>query len=114
MATSHAWCAALLVLAGCGADPGPRQSALDAMKSQCVNDMVASTCRVMQGPSRAQIPGEATTVLVAGLGPIDASLYRQLREQGDSMCQHVVTVCERDWQGGSCQAARRLYGQKAL
>lgn len=110
MAIKSLICVAGLILAGCAPDPESQADQLARMKAQCTQAMIATTCRVMQGPARSQLPQNTSTVLVAGLGPIDANLYRKLREQGDSMCQHLVSVCEQNWHGNTCLTARSLYG----
>lgn len=101
--------AAPLLLASCKPAPAPHQAELDVLKANCVQAMVSSTCRVMQGQGVSLIPKDAQTVFVAGIGPIDASLYRTLREQGEGMCQHLASVCERGWAGNQCVTARKLY-----
>lgn len=112
-AVSLAALAAALLLASCNRVPAPPKAELDALKANCVNAMVSSTCRVMQGQGLSLVPKDAQTVFVAGIGPIDAALYRSLREQGDGMCQHLATVCEKDWAGAQCQTARKLYAAPA-
>ena len=100
-----------VALAGCAdSDADERQQVLVHLNEQCVQSMVAATCRVMQGQDSSQLPSGVETVLVAGVGPIRADLYRSLREQGEGMCQHLLSQCQRDWQGNACQTARALYG----
>lgn len=102
--------AVMAVLAGCSTSgQADRAQQLQQVKAGCVQAMVASTCRIMQGPQTAQLPAGIQTILVAGVGPVDASLYRRLWQQGDAMCQHLVDQCQRDWEGAPCHTARRLY-----
>jgi hypothetical protein len=81
-----------------------------AIVARCTADMVAQTCRVMQGPATSLIPKDTQTVFVAGLGPMSAELYRELRENGQSMCEPLKVACEQDWSGPTCRTARSLYG----
>lgn len=63
----------------------------------------------MQGQGLSLIPKDTQTEFVAGIGPIDAALYRTLREQGEGMCQHLAGSCEKNWAGNACQTERKLY-----
>lgn len=100
-------------LAGCAErEAGGHEQVLAQLGAQCVQTMVASTCRVMQGQDASALPAGVETVLVAGVGPIRADLYRSLREQGEGMCRHLVSQCQRDWEGSACQTARALYGAR--
>ncbi|KPF66781.1 hypothetical protein IP84_14815 [beta proteobacterium AAP99] len=101
--------ALVLLLSACSRAPEPPKAEIEALKANCVQAMVSSTCRVMQGQGVSLVPKDAQTVFVAGIGPIDASLYGSLREQGEGMCQHLADVCTKDWAGNPCQTARKLY-----
>ena len=81
-----------------------------ALFNACTNAMVANTCRVMQDKGQSLVPPGATTSFVAGIGPIDAELYKKLRESGEGMCTQVRDVCARDWNSDQCKTARTLYG----
>jgi uncharacterized iron-regulated membrane protein len=87
-----------------------RSRQVQALVARCTADMVAQTCRVMQGPAMQLIPADAHTVFVAGLGPMPAELYRQLRDQGQGMCEPLKAACQQDWSGSTCRTARTLYG----
>jgi hypothetical protein len=57
------------------------------------------------------VPQGATVIFVAGIGPIDAELYKKLRESGEGMCAQVRDVCAGNWNSEQCKtAARTLYG----
>lgn len=81
-----------------------------ALFNACTNAMVSNTCRVMQDKGQSLVPPGATTIFVAGIGPIDAELYKRLRESGEGMCAQVRDVCARDWTSAQCKTARTLYG----
>lgn len=83
------------------------------MGDYCAQAMVTSACVVMQGQNLSLVPGAVSTVFVAGVGEVDASLYRDLRAQGEGMCQHLVAQCQSEWNGAPCRTARRLYGGAA-
>ena len=96
------------LLAGCRARTGASEAQLEALAARCVTDMVQQTCRVMSGPALQSVqPG--SVVFVAGVGPVDAELYNQLRGLGEQMCAQVRTLCSADWDGASCSTARKLY-----
>lgn len=121
-------------LIGCRQAPGDqRDAALGRMHEACVNAMVASACQVMVGPTpgRSQVEpapsggsarggagsapiDAAPTVLIAGVGRIDARAYRELRESGDAMCGVARAACERDWDGASCRGARALWSTQTV
>ena len=73
--------------------------------------MIASACQVMGGPTSVDA---ASTVLIAGVGRIDAQAYRALRESGDAMCGVARTACEREWDGASCRGARALWSAQTV
>jgi hypothetical protein len=69
--------------------------------------MVRSACAAQQdrnGPSQP-----AGTVLVAGVGAIDARFYAQLRDAGDAMCGQLIQPCDEHWEGPECVTARALW-----
>lgn len=84
------------------------------MADYCTQAMVTSACVVMRGQNASLVPDTASTVFVAGIGEVDAALYRDLRAQGEGMCQHLLDQCRSDWDGAPCRTARRLYGGAAL
>jgi len=87
----------------------PREDLLNQLHAACVQDMIASTCKVM-GTGSAGItakPGEL--VFVAGVGAIDAVDYQNIYAAGDAMCSVVRDACTKDWAGGQCLTARRIY-----
>ncbi len=86
-----------------------KQTAILELRARCSQAMVANTCRVMQSVSPALIPEGANTVMVAGVGRIDAELYKQLRSNSDSMCEAISRSCELSWDSESCKTARALY-----
>ena len=86
-----------------------REALLNQLHAACVQDMIASTCKVM-GTGSASItakPGEL--VFVAGVGAIDAVDYQNMYAAGDAMCSVVRDACTKDWAGGQCLTARRIY-----
>ncbi len=93
-------------LIGCRHAHDEREASLGRMHEACVTAMIASTCQVMVGSAPADA---APTVLIAGVGRIDAQAYRALRESGDAMCSVARAACGRDWDGASCRSARALW-----
>jgi hypothetical protein len=87
--------------------PADRAAQLDAMHAACVDAMVRSTCKVMAGPAASS---SATVVFVAGIGPVDAAAYRELRASGDAMCSTVSNACKANWDGPQCRTGRGLFG----
>src|SRR5436190_100476 len=71
------------------APAGLRSAELDRMEAACVQAMVRNTCQVMT--TAAPLPGQ--TIFVAGLGPVDGAVYRQLRASGEAMCRTVRSAC---------------------
>jgi len=100
---------AAALLCACGKSPGgpdPHAAELAQLHAQCVEAMLRSTCQVMTGPEAAST---ADVVFVAGVGPVDAKAYRELRASGDAMCAVVLKACQADWAGAQCQTARGLW-----
>jgi hypothetical protein len=132
-ALTGSWCRAVLVatlatttLGACGPSPGaldgrpasaaPRAQAVQAaqlaqMHEACVAAMIRSTCQVMVGSAAEDA---ATTVVVAGVGRVDAQAYRELRDAGDAMCSVARGACEKDWGGSSCRSARALWATEQV
>ncbi len=79
---------------------------LEQMHEACVTAMIKSTCQVVVGSAPADA---ASTVVIAGVGRIDAAAYRSLRASGDAMCGIARTSCEKAWDGPSCTSARALW-----
>jgi hypothetical protein len=97
-------------LIGCRSAPAERAATLGRMHEACVAAMVASACQVVGGSAPADVVADAApTVLIAGVGRIDAQAYRTLRDAGDAMCGVARAACEREWEGASCQGARALW-----
>ena len=84
----------------------PREAEIDRVANACVEAMLRSTCQVMNGSAAAQA---ASVVFVAGVGPVDATAYRELRASGEAMCGVVRNACRRDWDGAQCKTARGLW-----
>ena len=107
--TCTGWAAALLALAalaGCRHAEDQRTVQLEQMHEACVTAMIKSTCQVMVGSTPADA---ASTVVIAGVGRIDAQAYRSLRASGDAMCGIARHACLKDWDGASCTSARALW-----
>lgn len=97
-----------LALLGCG-DRGAdaaSESELERLTGACSDAMLKNTCRVMSGPAASD---SASVVFIAGIGPVDAKAYRELRASGDAMCATVLDACRRDWAGPQCTTARALW-----
>jgi hypothetical protein len=114
--TAHRFMLALLLPAAsglalaCGAcsktEPNAQQTqAIEQVNAACVEAMLRSTCKVMTGPPSSS----AGAVFVAGVGPVDAVAYRELRASGDAMCSTVKSACVKDWEGAQCKTARSLW-----
>jgi len=86
--------------------PAPHLAELERMHAACVEAMLRSTCQVMTGPEAAST---AEVVFVAGVGPVDAKAYRELRASGDAMCAVVLNACKADWASAQCRTARGLW-----
>ena len=96
-------------LMACGdreADSANRNVELNSLNAACVEAMFKSTCQVMSGPAASD---SASVVFVAGVGPVDAKAYRELRASGEAMCATVRDACRSDWTGAQCKAARALW-----
>jgi len=78
-----------------------------ALQARCANAMVQGTCRAMQVSPSTAVP--SSRVFVAGAGEVDATVYEQLRRQGDAMCGEVQRLCDQDWDSTACRIARALY-----
>jgi type IV secretory pathway VirB2 component (pilin) len=109
-ATSAACASLAALLAACDSttsiDAAAHAPDLDRMHAACVEAMLKSTCQVMTGP---QASSTADVVFVAGVGPVDAKAYRELRASGDAMCSVVQKACQADWAGAQCRTARGLW-----
>ena len=84
----------------------PREAEIARVANACVEAMLRSTCQVMSGPMAAQA---ASVVFVAGVGPVDATAYRELRASGEAMCAVVRDACRKEWDGAQCKTARGLW-----
>lgn len=110
MASTSGAAILLVHTAETSARPNPTSAPPEAvarLHNACVEEMIRSTCKVMSGPSSATV---ASSVFIAGIGPVDAAYYRELRASGDAMCGVVRRACEADWNGPQCRTARGLYG----
>jgi hypothetical protein len=98
----------VVTLAGCRHPPeaDARPAQLAQMHEACVSAMVRDACQAVIG-SAPEVA--ADTVLIAGVGRIDARAYRELRDAGDAMCGVARDACNRDWDGPSCRSARALW-----
>lgn len=97
------------VMAAAGLDA----STLDTLHERCVDDMVRQTCRVMDPAQAATLPPGAV-LFIAGIGPVDARVYNELRASGLAMCEIVRRKCAADASQPSCRTARAMYGRGAL
>lgn len=84
----------------------PEATLLKTMHESCVEAMVRNTCQAMVGSAPAP---RATTVVIAGVGVVDATAYAALREAGEAMCSVGRSACESDWNGATCRSARALW-----
>jgi hypothetical protein len=101
----------MLLLAGCSAsERGGNAGQVTAVYDACVQEMVRSTCRVLN--DKSEVP-PSEVVFVAGVGQVDAKAYQALREAGEGMCAQVQTACGQAWEGASCRTARALWGGPA-
>jgi hypothetical protein len=92
-------------------DMGPKDAIvnrLDRLHAACVQDMVASTCAVMNTGASAPSAKPGDVVFVAGVGQVDAKAYEQIYAAGDAMCSVVRDACARDWGSTQCLTARKL------
>lgn len=106
------WCAVLLawLLVACSEQPaaaGGSAAQVEAVHGGCVQEMLRSTCRVLN--DKSDVPA-SEVVLIAGVGRVDAASYRALREAGEGMCAQVQTACSSRWDGAPCRTARALWG----
>lgn len=101
----------MLGLAACGSHEGPQAAALAQLKARCVEAMVRSTCRVVDGPQASTAAG---VVFVAGVGAVDGEAYRQLRASGEAMCGMAERQCRGDWASPGCRTARSLWLTESL
>lgn len=100
------WVVAAFV--GCTPKAATDHAQLKVMHETCVTAMINSTCQVMVGSAPAEV---ANTVVIAGVGRVDATAYRALRDAGDAMCGVAKASCEKEWDGGACKSARALWSQ---
>ena len=91
------------------AAPAPDAVAIDRLHVRCVDAMTRSACRAMSGPDIG--PATEGVLLVAGVGPVDARAWTELRAAGDAMCTQVVRRCREDWSGPACRTARAMHGE---
>ncbi len=96
----------LTALGGCGRKVEVDHVLLQKMHETCVAAMIRSTCLVT--PHAGPRDG-ATTVVIAGVGAVDAHAYRALLESGEAMCGVAKRACELEWSGGTCRSARALW-----
>jgi hypothetical protein len=92
------------------ATAGGSTEQVGAVHGGCVQEMLRSTCRVLN--DKSDVPA-SEVVLIAGVGRVDAASYRALREAGEGMCAQVQTACGSQWDGAPCRTARALWGGAA-
>ena len=80
---------------------------IDSMVTHCQSVMTRGVCRVQL--DRSNIPN--ATMLVAGVGRIKTDSYLKIRNAGDQMCVVVRDVCNANFEGDDCKAARALWRQ---
>ena len=83
----------------------------DSLYAACVESMLKDTCTAKNDTSA--LPQSEGVVFVAGVGPIDAQSYRQIRANGESMCEQVRIACRTDGNGAPCRTASALWGAVA-
>jgi hypothetical protein len=101
------------LLVACSEQPaaaGGSAEQVEAVHGGCVQEMLRSTCRVLN--DKSDVPA-SEVVLIAGVGRVDAASYRALREAGEGMCAQVHTACSSRWDGAPCRTARALWGGAA-
>ena len=101
--------AACLAIAG---DAPPRATAhplFAQLHERCVQEMVRSTCMALPGRAGAPSAVRDGAVFVAGVGPVDAAAYWEIRQAGEAMCSVVRRACERDAASAQCRTAQALW-----
>ncbi len=104
------WC---VLFAACSPAPpaaGGSAEQVGAVYGSCVQEMLRSTCRVLN--DKSDVPA-SDVIFVAGVGRVDAASYRALREAGEGMCAQVQAACGSQWDGAPCRTARALWGGAA-
>jgi hypothetical protein len=107
--------ASFAFVSACGPAQSPKAAGgsadqVGAVHGGCVQEMLRSTCRVLN--DKSDVPA-SEVVLIAGVGRVDAASYRALREAGEGMCAQVQTACAGQWDGAPCRTARALWGGAA-
>lgn len=102
--------AATLPVAGCRGAHSMDPAQIAAVYVNCLAAMRDATCAVMRGQSLDTLPEDTRSVLIAGVGAVDAEIYRTLRGRGDSMCALVRAECTERAAGPLCRTAVSLYG----
>ncbi len=97
-----------------GSDAGEVQNSLplelQRLHASCMQDMMKNTCSLMTSvTSGADTPSPGGVVFVAGVGAIDADVYAEIYQYGDSMCDSLSRTCLSDWSSQSCMVARKIY-----
>lgn len=87
--------------------------------ARCVEQMLQSTCVAMRGAPAAASAAPLSTparadarpslVFIAGLGPVDAQAYRQIREAGEAMCNVALRACDANPGSDACRTAQSLW-----
>ena len=77
----------------------------------CVESMLKDVCTAKN--DKSALPQSAGVVFVAGVGPIDAQSYREIRANGEAMCTQVRAACRADGNGAQCRTASALWGAVA-
>ncbi len=75
---------------------------------KCLISMKNNNCSIMLGPQSFLLNANDNQVLIVGVGKVDATLYRQFRDN-PQMCSEIKASCKADLNSPTCHLAKLLY-----
>jgi hypothetical protein len=91
--------------------PPPHGDAAAQLFARCQRSMLDSRCLAMPVGTQAAVqPGAAAeTIVIAGVGRVDAKTYNSLVRTDSRMCDLVRVACGRRIEGTLCDVAAKLW-----
>ena len=84
-------------------------SDIKSLAARCQTAMIKDVCGIMTSSKPVGDGRDTERLFIAGVGEVDASVFKRLRGAGDKMCGEVETECSANWASAGCKIARAMY-----
>lgn len=85
------------------------EAMLARLGQTCIEQMVSETCSAAIRRGESALDASAGTVVIAGLGVVDAKAYDELQRLGGAMCARAVSACRDDSSSDLCRVALQMW-----